>query len=130
MQPKSQFSSCNLAQKALAPIKPQRLSLQSSSAQEGLNTQEPSNSVRRAQLLSSGHAAQESIQLRQFSPKGLNAHNAHKAPTAQFIELISSGRPQSPGAQQLSSTSSTTQLIPCSPRVSSVQEFSPQGLSA
>ena len=79
----------SLAQ-AEQPMQPKQLSLQSSSAQEGLCTHGASAaqfdelncspralapkslniSVRRAQLLNSGHAAHEPVQLRKSSPSG------------------------------------------------------------
>ena len=97
--------------------------LKSSSSQEGLRAKEPSSSVSRAQLLYSGHAVQESVQLR---------HSAHGASAAQIEELNYSPQAMQPKSQfslgiqptepqQLRLKSSTNLLRPCSLRVSLAQ---------
>ena len=153
-------------------MEPQSLSLQSSSAQEGLRAHRASV-AQFAELINSGRPQRpwslsgsicRALQLSLASaPKSSTAQlglNAHEALVVRFTELISSRRPQCPWSlsgsvcrahqlnkalapkslsssvcralqlrkasaptepQQLSLTSSTAQLRPCSPRVSSAQ---------
>ena len=51
-------------------------------------------------------------------------------PKSQFSPGSSAHKASAPGAQQLSSKSSTTQLRPCNPGVSSAQEFNPRSPTA
>ena len=139
MQPKSQFSSGNSRQKASAPRSPAAQFKELNYSAQAMQPCSPR--VSSAQII-------QPYQLRLFNPSS----SGYSAISAQFKELnysakamqpcsprVSSAqvippkRPQSPGAQQLSLKSSTTQLRPCiyaAQESVQLRQFSSKGISA